>query len=123
MKILYIDVDSLRPDHLGCYGYDRPTSPTVDRLAAEGARFDWCCASDGPCMPSRTATFTGRFGIVNGIVTHGERAQRARAERPSVQWYLTTHGIPATAISTFADQTDWFFHGWETYVRPMQGVG
>ena len=29
-RILYIDCDSLRPDHLGCYGYDRETSPNID---------------------------------------------------------------------------------------------
>jgi hypothetical protein len=32
MCILFIDIDSLRPDHLGCYGYHRNTSPNVERL-------------------------------------------------------------------------------------------
>jgi choline-sulfatase len=35
MRLLYIDVDSLRADHLGCYGYHRNTSPNIDRLAAK----------------------------------------------------------------------------------------
>lgn len=34
----YVDIDCLRPDHLGCYGYPRATSPELDRLVAEGAR-------------------------------------------------------------------------------------
>ena len=38
-NVLLISIDSLRADHLGSYGYERPTSPTLDRLAAEGARF------------------------------------------------------------------------------------
>ena len=40
MRILYLDLDTLRPDHLGCYGYPRNTSPNLDRIAAGGMRFD-----------------------------------------------------------------------------------
>ena len=39
MRILYVDIDSLRPDHLGCYGYHRNTSPTIDSIAKEGVKF------------------------------------------------------------------------------------
>ena len=48
MRILYIDIDSLRPDHLSCYGYHRMTSPNIDRVAAEGVRFTNCYATDTP---------------------------------------------------------------------------
>ncbi len=70
MRILFLDCDSLRPDHLGCYGYHRDTSPTIDRIAADGRRFTNYYASDAPCLPSRTAFFTGRFGAHTGVVNH-----------------------------------------------------
>ncbi|WP_276256592.1 sulfatase family protein [Halomontanus rarus] len=70
MRILYIDCDSLRPDHLGCYGYHRDTSPTIDSLAADGRRFTNYYVSDAPCLPSRTAYFTGRFGFHTGAINH-----------------------------------------------------
>jgi len=71
MRILYLDLDTLRPDHLGCYGYHRNTSPNLDRIAARGVRFDNCYCSDAPCLPSRTALMSGRFGIHTGVVNHG----------------------------------------------------
>lgn len=71
MNILYIDIDSLRPDHLGCYGYHRQTSPQIDALAREGLRFTNCYTPDAPCLPSRTAMTTGRCGIHTGVVNHG----------------------------------------------------
>ena len=71
MRILYIDIDSQRPDHLGCYGYHRDTSPNIDRIAQQGVRFDNYYVSDAPCLPSRTALWSGRFGIHNGVINHG----------------------------------------------------
>ncbi len=82
MKILYFDIDSLRADHLGCYGYHRDTSPRIDEIAAKGVRFDNVYASDAPCLPSRTAMFGGCFGIHNGVVNHGGAASEPFNEGP-----------------------------------------
>ena len=61
MRILYVDIDTLRPDHLRCAGYHRNTTPAIDALAADGIRFTNVYASDVPCLPSRTALATGMF--------------------------------------------------------------
>ena len=78
MRILYFDIDTLRPDHLGCYGYHRNTSPHIDALAARGVRFTDVYASDVPCLPSRTALISGMFGIRNGVANHGGVAAELR---------------------------------------------
>lgn len=83
MRILYIDIDSLRPDHLGCYGYHRDTSPNIDRIAADGVRYENCYVTDAPCLPSRTALWSGRFGIHNGVVNHGGTASEPFIEGPA----------------------------------------
>ena len=67
MRIVYFDIDCLRPDHLGCYGYDRPTSPNIDAMAQHGVRLSHYYCANSPCLPSRTAWSSGRFGIRNGV--------------------------------------------------------
>ncbi|HEX5501772.1 MAG TPA: sulfatase [Thermomicrobiales bacterium] len=83
MRILYIDVDSLRPDHLGCYGYHRDTSPAIDALARDAVRFDQCYVTDAPCLPSRTALWSGRCGFHTGVVGHGGTAAQPFVEGPA----------------------------------------
>lgn len=53
MRILYLDLDTLRSDHLVCYGYSRNTSPNIDTVAKEGVLFKNFYCSDEPCLPSR----------------------------------------------------------------------
>ena len=74
MNVLFIDIDTLRPDHMGCYGYGRNTTPNIDAIAREGVRFDNYYCSDAPCLPSRAALVSGTFGIKNGVVGHGGTA-------------------------------------------------
>jgi hypothetical protein len=84
MRILYVDIDTLRPDHLGCYGYHRNTSPNIDAIAQRGLRFTDVYASDVPCLPSRTALISGMFGIRNGVANHGGVAGRKRVRTVSI---------------------------------------
>lgn len=70
MKIVIIDIDTLRPDRLGAYGCNAGTSPYIDRLAREGVRYTRCYTSNSPCVPARAAMISGRHGLNNGIITH-----------------------------------------------------
>jgi len=83
MRILYVDIDTLRPDHLGCYGYHRDTSPNIDTLAQQAVRFDNCYNSDAPCLPSRSALWSGRCGFHSGVVNHGGAAAQPFIEGPT----------------------------------------
>jgi arylsulfatase A-like enzyme len=60
-NVLLISVDTLRPDRLGCYGHERNTSPTIDRLAREGVRFDNAYSVAGWTLPSMATIMTGRY--------------------------------------------------------------
>ncbi|RKY21344.1 MAG: hypothetical protein DRQ55_04635 [Planctomycetota bacterium] len=59
--ILIWMVDTLRADHLGCYGYGRPTSPNMDALAAEGVLFEQAHVHTNWTLPSVTSLLTGCY--------------------------------------------------------------
>ena len=99
MRILFIDIDSLRPDHMGCYGYHRDTTPHIDAIAARGARFEEIYASDAPCLPSRTALNTGRFGIHTGVCSHHGTAADPFIEGAPRRFFQSELGMTSWAES------------------------
>ncbi len=122
MRVLFLDLDTLRPDHLGCYGYPRNTSPNIDRIAAGGVRFNNYYCSDAPCLPSRAALMSGRFGIHTGAIGHGGTAAdfRLEGERREFKDALATESLPTVfrragyktaSISPFAERhSAWTFY-------------
>jgi len=72
-NILFIAVDDLRPE-LGCYGKDLIQSPHIDRLAAEGTRFDRSYCNIPVCGASRASLLTGLRPARNRFLTYLSRA-------------------------------------------------
>jgi len=135
VRIIFFDIDSLRPDHLGCYGYARPTSPTLDAIAAQGMRFDHYYCADSPCMPSRHGWITGRYGINNYVVTHGGSASKPNIletmyagpdpRNALVQQMLRRNGYDSICFSNFGNRhcATWFPMGWTEFHSPNLKTG
>jgi arylsulfatase A-like enzyme len=66
-NIVLISIDTLRRDHLSCYGYDRPTSPHLDQLAAEGMLFENAIAQCSYTLPSHVSMLSGQYPAVHGV--------------------------------------------------------
>jgi arylsulfatase A-like enzyme len=66
-NVLVISIDTLRADHVGCYGYGPDTTPTLDALAAEGVRFERCLSSTSWTLPSHLSMLTGLAISAHGI--------------------------------------------------------
>ena len=60
-NIIWIVLDELRPDALGCYGAATADTPNLDRLAADGIRFDRAYCQSPVCVPSRASFMTGKY--------------------------------------------------------------
>lgn len=78
-SVVLVTVDTLRADALGAYGASSQATPAIDRLAAEGVRFDAAVAPMPVTRPSHFSIFTGRYprehGVVNNQLTLPEEAR------------------------------------------------
>jgi choline-sulfatase len=66
-SVLLVTIDTLRADHVGCYGYHQVKTPTLDQLAAEGIRFDHAYAQVPITLPSHAVILTGTYPMFNGV--------------------------------------------------------
>ena len=73
LNILLILTDQQRYDTLGCYGAEICRTPTIDRLAQHGVRFDRAYTYAMPCSPSRAGLFTGLYPHKNHVRVNNER--------------------------------------------------
>ncbi|MDE3258565.1 MAG: sulfatase [Gemmatimonadota bacterium] len=120
MNFLMIAVDSLRADRLGCYGYDRPTTPFIDAVARRSAVFDNCYAPSIPTQPSFTCMFTGQWPTTHGIVAHRGRWSLGEAA-PFLPEFLQRAGYATAAVDNLADHhKPWFSRGFGACLNPRE---
>lgn len=116
-NILIIAVDTLRADHLGCYGYQRPTSPRIDALASEGVLGERLFCPAIPTYPSFTTLYTGQHPITHGIVAHGGKAQLDK-EAPFLTQLFLEAGYTTCAVDNLNRARPWFARGYEYFIDP-----
>ena len=68
--IVLVTVDTLRADHLGCYGYFRDTSPVLDALSEESLLFERCISPMATTLPTHLSLFTGLWPHQHGYVAN-----------------------------------------------------
>lgn len=71
-NVLLISIDTLRADHISCYGYFKPTTPAIDRLAHEGTMFTQNLAQRGQTWPSLTSILTSMYPQIHGVRENGQ---------------------------------------------------
>ncbi len=130
VRILYVDIDTLRADHCGPCGYGRTITPNIDQVAAGGVVMEDCYVSDSPCAPSRAALSAGQFGITTGAIANfGPAADIHFFERskfaPFFGGHLYRNGIPTASISCFPERhmAYWFLGNFREWLKPSLSNG
>lgn len=70
-NVVLITIDTLRADHLGCYGYHRNTTPNIDKFARSGTLFDNAVVQIPETLPSLVSIMTGTYPIDHGVRANG----------------------------------------------------
>ncbi|MEK7795282.1 MAG: sulfatase [Candidatus Hydrogenedentota bacterium] len=96
-NVLVFLVDTLRRDHVGCYGYARATSPNIDALAAESVRFERCMAQSSWTKPSVATLLTSTWPQVHGAE---DRPDVMRQDLPTLAKALERAGYNTQAFFT-----------------------
>ena len=117
-NVVFISIDTMRPDHLGCYGYGRDTSPHMDALAAQGALFRQAIAPHIPTQPSHTTFYTGLHALAHKIAAHARSAKLDRRILMLPQ-ILQRHGYATAAVDSVVTishrKGSWFARGYDYY--------
>jgi N-acetylglucosamine-6-sulfatase len=87
-NVVFILVDDLRWDELGCTGHPFAQSPHADSLAREGATFQNAFAATPLCSPSRASFLTGKYPHQHGIL---DNTDRSRASHGLITWPRQLH--------------------------------
>ncbi len=74
-NLVIVVLDTLRPDHLGCYGYERDTSPNLDRWAAQSVLFENAQSAAPWTAPSLISLMTSLYPSVHGVASFWEPGQ------------------------------------------------
>lgn len=102
-NVLLITVDSLRPDHLGAYGFPVPTSPSIDRLAAGGVRLTQAIATAPDTAPAIASLLTGLYQYRSKVLfSNGSLPAdiTTLAERMGAVGYRTAGFVGTNVLST-----------------------
>lgn len=110
-NVVILVLDTLRADHLSSYGYHRPTSPNIDRLAQQGIRFQNAFSTSSWTLPSHASLFTGMYPHEHGVGVTRERFLQGK------------HHVVADELRSYGYRTGAFSANvfWVTHDRLGQG--
>jgi arylsulfatase A-like enzyme len=116
-NVILISIDTMRADHLGCYGYPRATSPVLDSLAATGTRFANCQAQAPWTLPSHASIFTGLSAVSHGAGLSFGRLTGIEEGLPTLPEMLSKNGYNTAGIVnvSFLAPSFGFDRGFRTY--------
>jgi arylsulfatase A-like enzyme len=115
-NVVLISIDTLRADHVGAYGYPRPTTPNIDALARRGVVFENAVSQSSWTRPAHMSMFTGLHPREHGFIGLSDRGP-LDASVPTLAGELRRHGFQTVAFTGGINvgQVFGFDHGFDLF--------
>jgi arylsulfatase A-like enzyme len=117
LNVIFILVDTLRAERLGCYGYERDTSQNIDKLAETGIRFAHHVSQSSWTKASMASLWTGLYPIRTGVLRY-PHALASEARLPAEIMQEAGFRTAALWRNGWVAPNFGFSQGFETYHRP-----
>jgi arylsulfatase A-like enzyme/Tfp pilus assembly protein PilF len=95
-NVLFVTIDTLRADHVGCYGYKQVKTPNIDSLATDGSRFERAYAVVPVTLPSHSSMMTGTYPMLSGM--HDFSGNKLSPLQPTLASVLKQSGYQTGAV-------------------------
>ena len=119
-NVILVTIDTLRPDHLGCYGYRNVETPNIDALAAGGVLFQHAFSAVPVTLPSHASILTGTYPMYSGM--HDFSGNKLNPKQPTLASVLHDHGYATGAVigAAVLDSRFGLDHGFDLYYDHFQ---
>ena len=121
-NVLLISIDTLRPHELSGYGYERPTSPNIDRIAVEGVLFENAFTTAPWTLPAHASLLTGLYPRHHGAMTEKHALP---SDSKTIAETLHAHGFSTAAFvnSYYFSEQYGFNRGFDHFEYEREGAG
>jgi arylsulfatase A-like enzyme len=120
-NIILISIDTLRADHLGCYGYERNTSPVLDDFASKSAVFKNVYSTSPWTLPAHVSLFTSLYEVKHQVSKGDEKIRPSLRLLPEI---LKRNGYFCSAVTGggFVSSLFGFSQGFDSYFQQNNGL-
>lgn len=114
-NILFVMVDEMRSDVMGCAGNQMVKTPNLDRFAAEGVRFTNSFTVAPICGPSRKSFFTGRYAHTHGVLENSDTPNIGELDLPLILKHYGYETAISGKLHYWPEEFSWGFDKFWSY--------
>lgn len=120
-NVIFIIVDGMRKDRMGCYGYDKKTTPNIDNFSDNGLKFTKCYAPQNNTLSAFATILTGLNPLSHGLLSHEDKNYQVKDK--TIMEVAKKIGYQTIFISPIPSKHKWSKRGVDIAINPRVSDG